>query len=50
MTPSTVGGLALNAWGVVRSTKDVDAADFTPGHIVQGEDGETVTVCPARND
>lgn len=25
-----------------------DVADFTPGHELQGADGETITVCPAE--
>ena len=27
-----------------------DVADFTPGHELQDLDGETIKVCPARND
>ncbi len=27
-----------------------DVADFTPGHELQDKDGETIKVCPARND
>jgi hypothetical protein len=26
-----------------------DVADFTPGHELQGRNGETITVCPARS-
>lgn len=27
-----------------------DVADFTPGHELQDEQGETIEVCPARTD
>jgi len=27
-----------------------DVADFTPGHELQGKEGETIKVCPARED
>ncbi|MGK2932295.1 MAG: hypothetical protein ACSLFD_05945 [Solirubrobacterales bacterium] len=27
-----------------------DVADFTPGHELQDKDGETVKVCPTRDD
>ncbi len=27
-----------------------DVADFTPGHELQGKEGEAIKVCPARSD